>query len=136
MLGGSSGGVPIVPMQLPFTQVPLQGRLQPPQLVLLVFVSMQAFPHSICPDAEQPHVPPLQTEPAGHWVPQPPQLRAFIVVSTHAPSEHSVSLPSQLALQAPPLQTWPDAHWVPQPPQLFTSAGMQAPPQASRPAVH
>src|SRR5262249_61090126 len=87
MLGGSRGWVPIDPMQVPFMHVPLHGRLQPPQLVLLVFVSTQAFPHSICPEAAQPQLPPLQTEPPGHGLPQPPQLRAFIVVSTHPPTE-------------------------------------------------
>jgi hypothetical protein len=69
-------------------------------------------------------------------LPQPPQFSAFVVVSTQAPLEHSVSLPLQLDWQEPPLQTWPAAHLVPQPPQLFASAGMHAPPQASSPAVH
>jgi hypothetical protein len=35
-----------------------------------------------------------------------------------------------------PLQTCPEEHLLLQPPQLFTSAGMQAPLQPSKPAVH
>jgi hypothetical protein len=136
MLGGISTKTTGIVWQTPFEQVPEQGRLQPPQFALLVIVSMQAFPHSICPAAEQPHVPPLQTEPAGHAMPQPPQFSALFIVLTHAPAEHWVSPEPQLDVQAFPLQTWPDPHLLLQLPQLFASAGMQLPLQESRPALH
>jgi hypothetical protein len=136
MLGGSNTAPPGVVTHAPFMHVPAHARPQPPQFALLVIVSTQAFPHSICPAAEQPHVPPLQTEPAGQAMPQPPQLSALFVVSTHAPPEHWVSPPPQLDLQEPALHTWPEPHLVLQPPQLFASAGMHAPLHASRPALH
>jgi hypothetical protein len=59
-------------MQTPLTQVPLQGRLQPPQFAVLVIVSTHAFEQSICPAIEQPQTPALQTAPAGQAL-QPPQ---------------------------------------------------------------
>jgi hypothetical protein len=135
-LGGSSGVPPGIVTHVPLMQVPVQARLQPPQWTLLVFVSTQAFPHSICPDAEQPQVPALQTEPAGHALSQEPQLSALFIVSMHAPVPHIVSPVAHIDWQELPLQTWPAAHLLPQPPQLFASGGMQAPPQASRPALH
>jgi hypothetical protein len=65
--------------------------LQPPQCVLLVIVSTHAFEQSIWPAAEQPHEPPLQTEPAGQTLPHAPQLSALVIVSTQAPPVHCVS---------------------------------------------
>jgi hypothetical protein len=135
-LGGSSTVPPGMVTHAPFVHVPLHGLLQPPQCVLLVIVSTHAFEHSIWPAAEQPHVPALQTEPAGHALPHVPQFSALVIVSTHAPSEHSVSPVPQSDWQELPLHTCPAAHFVPQPPQLFVSAGMQALLQASKPAVH
>jgi hypothetical protein len=99
-------------------------------------VSTHAFEQSICPDVEQPHTPPLQTEPAGHALPHAPQLSALFIVFTHAPPEHWVSPPAQVDLQELLLQTCPEPQELPQLPQLLASAGMQAPLQASRPAEH
>lgn len=135
MLGGNSTVVTGIVWQTPFEHVPEQGLLQPPQFALLVIVSTHALPQSICPAAAQPHVPPLQTEPAGQAMPQPPQLSALFVVSTHAPAEHWVSPEPQLDVQAFALQTWPDPHLLLQLPQLFASAGMQLPLHESRPAL-
>jgi len=62
-------------MHVPFTQEPLvQGWLQPPQWVLLVFVSTQLEPHSIwLAPPEQPQTPLLQAlAPVGQAL-QPPQ---------------------------------------------------------------
>jgi hypothetical protein len=104
---------------------------------LLFIVSTHVFEHSICPAAEHPQVPALQTDPAGHAVPHAPQLSALFIVSTHAPAEHSVSPTSQPPLwHMLSLHTCPAAHFVPQPPQLLASAGMQVPLHASKPAVH
>jgi hypothetical protein len=63
---------PVVVVQTPLVQVPLQGRLQPPQFALLVIVSTQAFEQSIWPAIEQPQTPALQVAPAGQAL-QPPQ---------------------------------------------------------------
>ena len=88
--------VPDVVVQTPFAQVPLHGRLQPPQLAALVIVSTHALPHSIWPATEQLQAPALQTAPAGQAL-QPPQLRALPPVGdTQAPSEHCVSPAPQL----------------------------------------
>jgi hypothetical protein len=120
----------------PLTHWPLQAWLQPPQWAVLVIVSTHAFEQSIWPAVEQPHTPALQTDPAGHALPQAPQLSALLIVSTQAPPVHWVSPPAQLAWHELPLHTCPDAHLLPQVPQLFASAGMHAPPHASSPAVH
>jgi hypothetical protein len=88
MLGGSSTAPPGMLTHAPFTHWPLQAWLQPPQCAALVIVSTHAFEQSICPDVEQPHTPPLQTEPAGHALPHAPQLSALFIVFTHAPPEH------------------------------------------------
>jgi hypothetical protein len=96
MLGGSSTAPPGMVTHAPLTHMPLQARLQPPQWAVLVIVSTQAFEHSICPAVEQPHAPPLQTDPAGHALPHAPQLSALLIVSTHAPLVHWVSPPPQL----------------------------------------
>jgi hypothetical protein len=136
MLGGNRTAPPGMLTHSPFTHVPLQAWLQPPQCALLVIVSTHAFEHSICPAAEQPHTPPLQTEPAGHALPHVPQLSALLIVSTQAPPEHWVSPPPQLDWHELLLQTCPEAHLLLQLPQLLASAGMQAPLHPSRPAVH
>jgi hypothetical protein len=67
--------VPVAAMQEPFTQLPfVQGRLQPPQWELLVFVSTQLVPQSIwLAPPEQPQTPLLQAlAPVGQAL-QPPQ---------------------------------------------------------------
>jgi hypothetical protein len=116
--------------------MPLQAWLQPPQWTLLFMVSTQALLHSIWPAIEQPHAPPLHTEPAGQTLPQAPQFSALFMVSTHAPPGQAVSPVLQLDWQVLPLQTWPPVHAVEQLPQWLASEETQAPPQASRPAVH
>src|ERR1044072_7905835 len=88
MLGGNSTAPPGMLTHAPLTHVPLQAWLQPPQLAALVILPTHALEQSIWPAAEQPHAPPLQTDPAGHALPQPPQLRALFIVSTQAPPEH------------------------------------------------
>src|SRR5437763_11729828 len=82
MLGGSSTAPPGMLTQAPLTHMPLQAWLQPPQWAALVIVSTHAFEHSICPAAEHPQTPPLQTDPAGHALPHEPQLSALPRVST------------------------------------------------------
>ena len=104
---------------------------------MLVFVSTQADPHSICPATEQPHAPALQTAPGAQAIPQPPQLSgSFAVVVTHDPFAHIVVPPVQLAAQLPPLQTWPAGQAFPQLPQLALSCEAQLPLQLSSPAWH
>jgi hypothetical protein len=63
-------------------KVPFAGR--PGQLV-------QALPHSIEPEGQLLHLPPLQlsrfpSAPMGHILPQPPQLFESLDVSTSQPS--------------------------------------------------
>jgi len=41
-------------------------------------------------------VPPLQTEPAGHWGPHVPQFSALFMTFTQAPPAHIVSPAPQL----------------------------------------
>src|SRR5262245_32318149 len=106
-LGGSSTGPPGVSWQLPFVHVPAQGRLQPPRWSVSLMTWTQAFAHNIWPEAGQPQVPPLHTEPAGHWLPHEPQLSALLVVFTHAPVEHSVSPVPHIAWHELLLHTWP-----------------------------
>jgi hypothetical protein len=71
-LGGNSTVPPGITWQLPFTHIPLQAWLHPPQWTLLFITSTQAFEQSIWPAAEQPQTPALQTAPSGHGL-QPPQ---------------------------------------------------------------
>ena len=60
-----SGGepVPVPVMHVPFVQVPLQGLLQPPQLVLLELVSTQVEPQSIWPATGQVQLLFVHVEP-------------------------------------------------------------------------
>jgi len=88
MLGGSSTAPPGMLTHAPLTHMPLQARLQPPQWAVLVIVSTQAFAHSICPAVEQPQTPPLQTEPAGHALPQAPHRRALRGANIGAVEDH------------------------------------------------
>jgi hypothetical protein len=128
--------VPVVDVQRPPEQVmpPEHGALQPPQWVLLVFVSTQEVPHSIWPP-EQPQTPLLQAlAPVGQAL-QPPQWR--IVLSppfvTHEPPEHVICPVGQLpVMHWLLLQTWPDAQAL-QPPQCCASEPTQEPLQRNRP---
>jgi hypothetical protein len=65
--------------------------------------------HAISP-VGQLHVPPEQVAPLGHTLPQPPQSRLFVCVSTHAPAmPHDVSPVGHPVVQLPP------THWLPGP---------------------
>ena len=55
---------------------------------------------------------------------------------TQAPSEQGVWPVGQLSWQAPPLHTWMPVHTVVHEPQCAAFEATQAPPQASRPALH
>jgi len=136
MLGGSKTVPPGVLTHAPFVQVPVQGRLQPPQWSLSLITSMHALPHNICPAAEQPQTPPLQTDPAGHALPHEPQWSALVVTFTHAPFVQAVSPVPQLPWQVLLLHTCVPAHVVVQLPQWLASEDTQVPLQASSSAVH
>ena len=111
--------------------------MQLPQFAVLVFVSTQADPHSICPATEQPQAPALQTAPGAQAIPQPPQLSgSFPFVVTHDPLPHIVVPPVQLEAQLPALQTWVPEQACPQEPQFAMSCEMQLPLQLSSPAWH
>jgi hypothetical protein len=118
--------------------IPLaQGRLQPPQFVLLLVVSTQALPHSIWPATEQPQTPLLQAlAPAGQAL-QPPQCA--IVLSppfvTHA-VPHSIWPEGHIPVQALLLQTCPLGQTVQLGPQWVASDGTHCPPQLRRPVAH
>jgi hypothetical protein len=126
-------------MQIPFVQLsPLaHAWLQPPQFAVLVLVSTQPDPHSICPATVQPHAPALQTAPGAQVVPQPPQLSgSFPFVTAQDPLGHIVVPEEQLEAQAPALQTSPSLQTVVQSPQWLLSDDTQAPLQLSSPAWH
>jgi len=128
---------PVTPMQMPFMQLwPLaHARLHAPQFALLVLVSTQPDPHSICPAREQPHAPALHTAPAGQVTPQPPQLSgSFPFVTAQLPLGHIVVPGSHIDAHVPPLQTSPVLHAFVQLPQWLLSDETQAPLQTSAPA--
>jgi len=124
--------VPVV-LHTPPEHVPLHGRLQPPQLSLLVVVSMHEEPQSISD--------PLQTQllfehvaPAGQAWPHEPQFALSVVRLAHLPPEHCVSVVMQPDAQLPPLHTCVPVQVLPHVPQLLTSDGTQALLQLSCPA--
>jgi hypothetical protein len=134
--GGNSTVPPGVLTHVPFMHVPLHGRLQPPQWSVSDATSTQALLHNIWPEAEQPHTPPLHTEPAGHALPHSPQLSALFVTFTQAPAPHCRSPAPQVEVQALLLQTCPVEHAFVQLEQWDASGATQAPPHASKPALH
>jgi len=117
--------------------MPLEhGALQPPQWVLLVFVSTQELPHSIWPAPEQPQTPLLQAlAPVGQAL-QPPQwaMVPSPVDGMHAPPEHMVCPDGQLDMHWLLLQTWPDGQAL-QPPQCCASDATQALLHRNRPVA-
>jgi hypothetical protein len=126
-------------MQVPLVHVcpAAQAWLQLPQFAVLVLVSMQPEPHSICPATVHPHAPALHAAPVGQAMPQPPQLSgSFPFVRTHDPSPHIVLPSVQLVAQAPPLQTSPVWQAFVQLPQWVLSGERQVPLQLSSPAWH
>ena len=76
-------------VHVPFMQVPLQGRLQPPQWVLLVFVSTHALLQSMR-GIVQTHALLEHVAPDGQRLPHAPQFAASFVRLAHAPPEHCV----------------------------------------------
>src|SRR5207302_244807 len=74
---------------------------------------------SLCPRQLAPHLPLAHSSPAGHLVPQPPQLAGSVLVSVQ-PLGHAVGwLAAQLGAHTPePLQTSPSGQTLPQLPQL------------------
>ena len=78
-------------LHVPFAHVPAHGRLQPPQWLLLLFVSTHALPHSIWPAVGQTQLLFVHVAPAGQAL-QPPQRRGVPSPpgGMHAPSGHFV----------------------------------------------
>ncbi len=91
-------------------------------------------PHAICESGHW-QTPFAQTSPAGHALPQAPQLRASLAWSTQLPL-HGLVGGAQLVTQPEGPQVCPDAHRTLQPPQfagsLWTST--QVSPQRVNPA--
>jgi len=112
--------MPLVTLQLPFVQVPLQARLQPPQWALLVFVSTQVAPHSIS-GAVQTQVLLLHVAPDGQALPHDPQFAASLASLAHLPAEHFVSSDMQSEAHCPLLHTCVPVQVFPQLPQLLMS---------------
>ncbi len=83
-------------------------------LVLTHVPSQSVAPpvHSQAPSVQRPKGPQL--------VPQAPQLRGSVSVSTQS-APHIVRPPGQDAWQVPPAQSSPLAHAVPQAPQFIAS---------------
>jgi hypothetical protein len=86
------------------------------------------------PEHASAQVPPEQTSPGAHVVPQPPQFAGSVWVLTQL-WPHFVEPPPHESAQAPPEQTSPGAHVVPQAPQLTGSlwVAAHAPSQRSWP---
>jgi len=134
--------VPLVPAepveatQVPFVHWPfVQGWLQPPQWVLLVFVFTHELPHSMSVPV-QPQEPLLHAvAPAGQAL-QPPQCAIVLSpeAGMHAPPEHIVCPDGQLARHALLLQTCPVGQAL-QPPQCCASDDTQLPLQRKRPVA-
>jgi hypothetical protein len=82
------------------------------------------------------HVPSLQDPPAGHVVPQAPQLSMLVVSSTHVPL-HIVSPVAQPVVQALFTHSSPMVQRLPQPPQLRGSlvGSMHVPPHIVVPVL-
>lgn len=96
---------------------------QPPQLPRSVVVLMQAPLHGDVP-VGQAHMLSTQLAPEGHALPQPPQLKLLVVVSTHD-EPHWVNDP-QPEVQLPALHTRPGSQTCPQVPQLEGSDDFSA----------
>ena len=96
-----------------------QGRLQPPQLVVLLSVSTHVLLQSIWPATVQPQEPPLQVAPPVHALPQVPQLSGLVMTLVHAPPAHCISPAAQLFEHAPLLHTCVPEQVRPQLPQLL-----------------
>ena len=79
--------------------------LHPPQFEKFEVVSTHAPLHSACPLGHW-HFPPPQLWPAGHALPQAPQLATSLAKLTQLPL-HAVCPPEQLNAQAPLEQTLP-----------------------------
>jgi len=108
--------------------VPVHAPLAP-QFELLVCGLMQVPPQlTSVPRQETPHVPPLQTSPAGHTAPTvipvqaplAPQLELLVSGSMQVPPQLT-SVPGHEMPHTLPLQTWPAGHTLPQVAQLSRS---------------
>jgi hypothetical protein len=118
-------------VQTPPEQVPVHGRLQPPQCVVDVRVSasqpLPALPSQSAKPVlhENPQLPPLQVVEAlprvGQTLPQVPQLDVSLPRVRHAPLQGVWPL-GQTLVHVPLEQTCPAPHARPQAPQLAPSA--------------
>ena len=102
---------------------------QAPQFVVSLLLLTHVAPHSAKPEVGQAQVPLRQVVPAGHTVPQAPQLPLSVQVSTQATPQNCLDdAPSHT--HSTPLQCWPEGQVLPQPPQLALSFfGTHTPPQ-------
>lgn len=133
--------VPFVQEAWPFAGT-LQAMPQPPQLAVLVAVSMQLPPHFVVPGGQTSvQLPAEQTSPEAHWVLHPPQWAGLDCVSAqtaphlaepglqekaHCPPEHdAVPLAGTLQLCPQPPQ-WLESVWV----------STHAPLQEAKPVLH
>jgi hypothetical protein len=105
---------------------------------VLLLVSTQEVPQSICPATEQPQVPLTHAvAPVGQAL-QPPQC--WVVPSppfaTQVLPHISGVEPVHDEEQVVPLHTWPFGQAFVQLPQWVASEGTQLPLQSSRPLLH
>jgi len=77
-----------------------------PQLTLLRSVSTQEFPHAVPPPGHK-HVPSVQADPSGQVVPQLPQLKVLVIVSTQCAGEPQVDSPGPQVLHVLSMHTPP-----------------------------
>lgn len=94
--------------------------------------------HAVSP-VGQLQLPPLHVAPFGHTLPQPPQSRVFVCVSTHAPfMPHDVSPVGQPAVHVPLTHWLPGPQRFPHVPQLRGSlvVSVHTPLQLVVPAPH
>lgn len=121
--------------QLPPTQLrpPVQVTPHAPQLRLSPPRSTQDRPHTVWPAPQPPEQTPFeQTWVGAQTIPQPPQWRGSLAISTHiVPQRTPLRQP-----HTPPVQVMPPLHVTPHAPQLsaLTLRSTQAPPQGTAPA--
>jgi hypothetical protein len=114
----------------------MQATPQAPQAALSPFRSTHAPLHAVRPALQVgAQIPAVQTWPAAHTTPHPPQFCGSFVSLTHSPEQPVVPCGHT---HDPLLQISPGAHAWPQPSQLAGSliASTQIPPQSTSCGPH
>ena len=139
--GGGHWLWPFGHRQDPFWQVcpPVQGWLQPPQLLVSDWILTQALPQVVGFDVGHPQVPgAVQIPSFKQGLLQVPQLAGSVAVFVQTVLEPVQSEFGAPQLQLPAVHVSLAAHFVPHPPQLFGSLATftQLPEHRVPPFVH